>query len=326
MDEDRLIEALNKFKKRFPKTNKGVGDYLHGYLYLKYVHLYIRYMQTPLNKIRADYKGFPEKIKIDIPDFYDAEINNVMKTMVEWDSPALKKIETSEYHAKVLSYDDAQKLFSLKVDVNLPDPPKTMIPYDRARSIIIQQPDSIVVMECPCRTAQGSNGCYPRDVCMLFEPFGSLVLECAPEGNPRRITQEEALKIIKEEHERGHVHSAFFKDGCGDGLYAMCNCCNCCCACLSAKNYAGVPIMASSGYVHSIDYDKCQTCGTCVSVCNFNAVSIVDDKTVVNYDKCFGCGACQTKCPNDAISMNLDPAKGEPMDMHVILEKYVNKE
>lgn len=46
---------------------------------------------------------------------------------------------------------------------------------------------------------------------------------------------------------------------------------------------------------------ECAGCGTCVTVCKQEAVTIKNEKSVFNYDKCFGCGACIEACPNKVL-------------------------
>ena len=48
--------------------------------------------------------------------------------------------------------------------------------------------------------------------------------------------------------------------------------------------------------------DKCTNCGTCISVCRFNAVSEAGPFVVVNPFKCEGCKVCVHCCPEGAIS------------------------
>jgi len=55
----------------------------------------------------------------------------------------------------------------------------------------------------------------------------------------------------------------------------------------------------------------CMGFGDCRSVCEFDAINIVDGLSVVDYDKCVGCGACERICPRHIITMV--PFKNENM-------------
>lgn len=47
----------------------------------------------------------------------------------------------------------------------------------------------------------------------------------------------------------------------------------------------------------------CLGLGSCVSACNFNALSIVDGVAKVNKDNCVACGACVKACPKGIIDL-----------------------
>ncbi|OPX39475.1 MAG: methyl-viologen-reducing hydrogenase subunit delta [Desulfobacteraceae bacterium 4484_190.1] len=53
--------------------------------------------------------------------------------------------------------------------------------------------------------------------------------------------------------------------------------------------------------------EKCKSCGICVDVCPYNAITVDVKKkkpAVVNIAACAGCGTCAAECPFDAITMN----------------------
>lgn len=54
-----------------------------------------------------------------------------------------------------------------------------------------------------------------------------------------------------------------------------------------------------------INYDKCSLCMKCLETCNFNAISIIGGKPVVNDVYCEGCGACSFVCPANAIKYDV---------------------
>jgi len=52
-----------------------------------------------------------------------------------------------------------------------------------------------------------------------------------------------------------------------------------------------------------VDEVKCTGCETCVEDCPSEAVSMVNEKAVVDPDTCIDCGVCIDSCPAEAISM-----------------------
>jgi coenzyme F420-reducing hydrogenase delta subunit/NAD-dependent dihydropyrimidine dehydrogenase PreA subunit len=61
------------------------------------------------------------------------------------------------------------------------------------------------------------------------------------------------------------------------------------------------------GTIISIDEDLCSVCGICVSLCKYDALTIIDvgkDKKKIEVDKieCRGCGLCLAACPSGAIT------------------------
>ncbi len=45
---------------------------------------------------------------------------------------------------------------------------------------------------------------------------------------------------------------------------------------------------------------KCVGCGDCIDHCSQSAISLVDEKAVIDPEKCIGCGECIIICPNEA--------------------------
>ncbi|MCR4400754.1 MAG: 4Fe-4S binding protein [Syntrophomonadaceae bacterium] len=218
------------------------------------------------------------------------------------------------YHGKVLTGADASRIVSLRQPLLATDL-EHVIPYPRARSIILQEPEpSLAVLECPCR-AQKADACQPRDVCLVVgEPFVSFAVDHQPD-KARRISRSEALAIIEAEERRGHIHTAWFKDAMHDRFYAICNCCSCCC--LGMESYRrGVPRLAHSGYRPLFDADTCTTCGVCRSLCPFAALE--QDQSgmpVLSDERCMGCGLCVSHCPTGAVVLVLAPERGIPLDV-----------
>jgi Pyruvate/2-oxoacid:ferredoxin oxidoreductase delta subunit len=220
------------------------------------------------------------------------------------------------YHGKVLKHDHATAIVGGSRDIG-PADLEQIIPYPVARNLVLKGPPDVAAYECVCRHARQTH-CEPTQVCMVVgQPFVDFIIEHHPE-TARRLTQAEALQLLEEEHERGHLHSAWFKDAMLDRFYAICNCCKCCCGGVQAMRDWGVPMMAASGYVAEHKADLCGQCGTCVEACPFNALAMGDDGPELTWDKCLGCGVCEVKCPNQAIALVRDERKGIPLDVRAL--------
>jgi ferredoxin len=280
-------------------------DFIHGYIYGRWTHLYIAIGtgQHPLAKKLAPLAAWIE-----------ARATRG-KAQTSQDD-AINMADT--YHGKALPLEQARNLVLINEDINLPDL-EQVIPYKRARSIILKNPDHIVALNCPCRSAR-PNPCLPLDVCLVVgEPFASFVVEHNP-TQTRWITPGEAVAIIDAEDARGHVHHAFFKDAMLGRFYAICNCCSCCCGAIHAHQN-GTPMLASSGYVARVDEDSCVACGTCAENCQFGALALDDVLMAVDGSRCMGCGVCVDKCPQEAISFQRDESKPAPLEIFALMEK-----
>ncbi|MFP4083794.1 MAG: ATP-binding protein [Desulfonatronovibrio sp.] len=56
-----------------------------------------------------------------------------------------------------------------------------------------------------------------------------------------------------------------------------------------------------SGNEAVINQDKCQGCGICADMCRYNAISVQNEKFMVEPLRCEGCKVCVTFCPEKAI-------------------------
>jgi ferredoxin len=226
-----------------------------------------------------------------------------------------RKWWADQYHSKVLTEHQARSIITIDKDIPYQDL-EQIIPYPVARDIVLTGSPKITVYECGCRLARQSP-CLPTQVCMFIgEPFSSFMLEHHPTES-QALSQTQALELLRSEHERGHIHAAWFKNAMLDRFYVICNCCRCCCGGIETMVKHGIPIMSSSGYVAKADQELCVACGTCTDLCPFDALSLESD-IIVSWDQCMGCGVCVDKCPNGALSLIRDERKGIPLDVSIL--------
>jgi ferredoxin len=288
-------------------------DALHGYVYGRWPYLYIGIGvgEHRVAKTLAPVFRF-------VSTLGKAIRPNRTQLAVEADARTKPAGIADTYHGKVMPLESARRLVLVNEDVVLHDLEK-VIPYTKARDIVLSNPQHILALECPCRAAR-PNPCLPLDVCLIIgEPFAAFVAEHHPRRS-RWITQAEAIDILQAEEARGHVHHAFFKDAMLDRYYAICNCCACCCGAMQAQRH-GTPMLASSGYICQLDESLCIGCGECVESCQFEALSLDGYTSRVDAEKCMGCGVCVTHCAQGALSLERDAAKGEPLEIIELLQK-----
>jgi ferredoxin len=115
------------------------------------------------------------------------------------------------------------------------------------------------------------------------------------------VTKEEALKILKDSEEAGLVHCTM---NIQTGQNYICNCCTCCCGVLRGLTQHEQPYaFVKSDFLIEVDNDLCTGCGTCVDRCQFAALDVPEDISVVNTDRCIGCGVCAISCPEGALQL-----------------------
>ena len=251
---------------------------------------------------------------------YGRWTNQYIHVLINWLMPRAKSggwtSLSDHYHGKVLTQEEAEAIVSAKKDIPLRDL-EQIVPYPAARNLVLKGPPEVVVYECGCRHARAKS-CQPTQVCMIIgKPFTDFILEHNPHSS-RRLTHAEALELLRAEHERGHLHSAWFKDACLDRFYAICNCCKCCCGGIEAMTKYGIRMMTSSGYVAEVNQELCNLCEACVDACPFEALSANEKGLERNWEACMGCGVCVEKCPLEAISLVRDEKKGIPLDVRAL--------
>ncbi|QGY40650.1 4Fe-4S dicluster domain-containing protein [Pseudodesulfovibrio cashew] len=301
-------ESTREYFREAKARGMSLLERIHGYVYVRWCYHYIglagdkdpwwRYLWVPLVALANWTTPFKPSRENPLGD------------------PAQKKPTWGDtYHGKVMPGKEAVKLVKIGRAVNT-EVPEQVLPFTRAREIVLGNPDSIVLLDCPCRSGM-KNPCTPLDVCIIIgDPIASFMLDHHPD-KARRISADEAVRVIKAENARGHVSHAFFKDVMLGRFYAICNCCSCCCGAMKAQAM-GVPMLCSSGYLATVDPETCVKCGVCAPKCQFKAIGFDKDSAYIREDRCMGCGVCVDACAKNALSLHLAPEKGAPLTVQSI--------
>jgi NAD-dependent dihydropyrimidine dehydrogenase PreA subunit len=183
-----------------------------------------------------------------------------------------------------------------------------VFPYERV-SKFIEDADDLALSVCYCRHEMellGKSCGRPKDVCLQFGPFAKYVVE---RGFGRKITKEEAYRVLDMSEEEGLVH---LSDNSQKRINFICNCCGCCCGILGGITKLHKPhAVATSHFVVEIDAETCSACEACVDRCHFGALT-VNEVAEVDPEKCLGCGLCNMVCPTESLSMKRREEIAEP--------------
>lgn len=195
-----------------------------------------------------------------------------------------------------------------------------IIPVDRALDIseefilpsqtveeIINKFDDIAVGHCFCRQRRKLLG----DDCQTDAPilncfsFGKSARHTSAQGFAKKVSKETALKIMKEAEQAGLIHKAFHPGSRESSPEtSICNCCKDCCDTLQLWRKGTLPLINSTFHLSVIDTDTCTGCGTCVTWCPTDTISITDEGWAERDENaCLGCGVCSRFCPEEAISL-----------------------
>jgi ferredoxin len=202
--------------------------------------------------------------------------------------------------------DDGKTIRVIPVNKNLEGAGEVVLP-SQSIDEIIEKFDEIAVGHCFCRQRRALLGepCAtdaPLENCFTF---GKSARHTVAQGFARRITREEAFRIMREAEAAGLVHKAFHPNSnVARPETSICNCCKDCCDTLRTWKEGVFPLVNSTFHLSQIDPETCTGCGTCVDWCPTEAIRLDDaGKAVRDADACFGCGVCARFCPEDAIAL-----------------------
>jgi len=280
--------------------------FIHNYIYFKFYQPYVKLVYL-LFKLLSKY--------------------------LSWFKPfnGILSMAFARYHAKVLTFSDTKKIFTLNENISAMSPDnKKIVPYKYAYKIIFQEPEHIAVMDCPCKVALGDKDENILSCLAIGKGLSSFWLDHGKKYNAKKISQQDALAMIEKFRGMGYLTQAFFKVATGGSTGVICNCHPDTCVSLQATKFAKkfsnkFNMNALSGYSIKIDTKKCKFHGNCAEVCPVGAMKVDREKKTVTYDRetCLGCELCVEHCPEKALSIYRDQNKPVPLDLDVVKKEYV---
>lgn len=276
--------------------------FIHNYLYFKFYYPYVRFI----------YHFF-----------------SFLSSYLSWFKPlnAVISMAVHRYHAKVLSFKDAEKILTLNEDVRaVSDRNKRIVPFKYAHRIIFENPAEIAVMDCPCKKTLGDKDENINSCIAVGGTLVSFWLEhCGDKYHARRISQNEAIGIITRFRSMGYLTQAFFKVATGGQTGVICNCHPDTCVSLRASRMMKrfdprLSQSVPSGYSIRRNESACTYCGTCVRVCPVSCIDLDPERRTRSYDanECLGCEICVEHCPSGALESFIDSGKPAPLDIDAV--------
>lgn len=254
-----------------------------------------------------------------------------LSTYFSWVKPFRYILRTafSRYHAKILSYGDARKIFELNEEVlAVSGKNRQIIPYKYAYKLMLEDPEFIAVMDCPCKkTLHAQDWTINSCISVGRKTSQFWIDRCGEKYHARKISQQEALDLIKKFRKKGYLTQAFFKVATGGNIGIICNCHIDSCVSLQATQFAkrfdmDLSMAANSGYSVAYDETLCRECGTCVEICQFRAIQIHEGHRAYYRDVCMGCDLCTEHCPEKALNLYRDTRKTVPLDLDIVKKEY----
>jgi ferredoxin len=199
--------------------------------------------------------------------------------------------------------------------------------HEDIRAYIESSPGPFAAQKCICREAKHLLGekCRQtslRESCLMI---GAAAVEMVRAGSARYVSREEMLDLLEQADKEGLVLQP---ENTLRPLFVCC-CCGCCCGVLtSAKRFPEPADYFSASFYAEVDAALCQSCGSCETRCQMDAISNVDGAARVDRGRCIGCALCVTTCPSGALrleqkeSPKIPPSDTRALYLKMLQERY----
>ncbi len=250
----------------------------------------LEYDKKPMKYMAAQYV-------IGIWEFHVNDLNpGLIKDMSEY-IPTLFNLETWKKAPQLRTVPVGQSI-SVKLEA---------LPYEKAEEMVLAH-EKFLVAPCICRREHKmmDKGCKkPEESCLIL---GRGVDYYKRNGLGRTIDLKQTLEILKRADRAGLV----LQSSNAQKIMNICCCCGCCCQVLKAvKRHPKPSSIISSPFLAHAEPESCEGCGICVERCQMEALTLKDDKVVLDLDHCIGCGLCVTTCSTGSLTLERKPDSGQ---------------
>ena len=242
----------------------------------------LEYDKKPMKYMAAQYV-------IGIWEFHVNDLNpELIKDMNEY-IPTLRNLDTWKKAPQLRTVPVGQSI-SAKLEA---------LPYEEAEELV-RAHEKFLVAPCICRREHKmmGKGCKkPEESCLIL---GRGVDYYKRNELGRTIDLKEALEILKRADKAGLV----LQSSNAQKIMNICCCCGCCCQVLKAvKRHPKPASIISSPFLVNAEQETCEGCGICVARCQMEALTLKDDKVVLDLNHCIGCGLCVTTCSTGSLTL-----------------------
>jgi Na+-translocating ferredoxin:NAD+ oxidoreductase RNF subunit RnfB len=249
--------------------------------------------------------------------FFESQVGRMTKEFAELSNKYNRESYYKEFHRK----DRPPQIQTIPVEKSL-TPEHHASSYDNIRDIIMNKVDEIATRECVCREEHDliENSCKLssiRNCCVMFNDAARGVIAS---GVGKEIPKEEFFNLLDIYQKEGFVLQP---QNTQNPMY-MCVCCGCCCGVLTmAKQLPRPAEYYSSNFYAQSNPQLCSGCEVCEERCQMDAITMVDDKSVVDLNRCIGCGNCVVTCPTDAMELHKKEREKVPPENFVDLTRNI---
>jgi Pyruvate/2-oxoacid:ferredoxin oxidoreductase delta subunit len=226
---------------------------------------------------------------IGIWEFHVNDLDTELIRDMEEYMPTLLDVET---------WKKAPQLRTIPVGESIPIK-HDILAYESAEELV-RSHKKFLVAPCICRRERRlvGEGCdKPEEACLVL---GRGVDYYLRNKLGRKISQEEALDILKKADEAGLV----LQPSNAQKIVNICCCCGCCCGVLrTIKSHPKPATYVSSPFIAQFERSTCSVCGTCIERCQMEALILDKNGIELILDRCIGCGLCVTTCPTGSLTL-----------------------